>query len=504
MPERAAALEASGTAPLVVIGDALLDRDLVGRCDRLAPDAPVPVVSDCEERLRPGGAALAAYLAALGGRDVTLVAAVGDDPASLLLRELLAPWVHLVPLPLRGALAEKTRILAAGHPVARLDRGDGRAGGATEEARAALASASAVLVSDYGLGAPDAVRGVLRELAPDTPVVWDPHPRGGPPVPGTSLVTPTADEARRFAGGGPSAAASSASPGAAAGHAAELVRLWAVEAVAVTLGSTGALLVDGGHPQLVPVQDRHPGDACGAGDRFAVSAAGLLGDGLCTADAVRGAVAAATRYVAGGGASGLAPAGRAVAGGRPPGAAAASGTAQDLLPEEAAVADVPAGGPAPGTARAQQVIAQARGAGGTVVATGGCFDLLHAGHVGLLEAARQAGDCLVVCLNSDDSVRRRKGPGRPIVPLADRVRVLSALECVDAVAVFEEDTPEAVLAELRPDIWIKGGDYVYDELPEAALLKEWGGQVLLLPYLEGRSSTGLARRAARCSQPGEP
>ncbi|WP_461031087.1 D-glycero-beta-D-manno-heptose 1-phosphate adenylyltransferase, partial [Streptomyces sparsus] len=149
-------------------------------------------------------------------------------------------------------------------------------------------------------------------------------------------------------------------------------------------------------------------------------------------------------------------------------------------------------------------VAQARGAGGTVVATGGCFDLLHAGHVGLLEAARQAGDCLVVCLNSDDSVRRRKGPGRPIVPLADRVRVLSALECVDAVAVFEEDTPEAVLAELRPDIWIKGGDYVYDELPEAALLKEWGGQVLLLPYLEGRSSTGLARRAARCSQPGEP
>ncbi|WP_320776777.1 D-glycero-beta-D-manno-heptose 1-phosphate adenylyltransferase, partial [Streptomyces sp. CRN 30] len=133
---------------------------------------------------------------------------------------------------------------------------------------------------------------------------------------------------------------------------------------------------------------------------------------------------------------------------------------------------------------------------GTVVAAGGCFDLLHAGHVGLLQAARRLGDCLVVCVNSDASVRRRKGEGRPVNPVADRIRVLRALACVDAVAVFDEDTPERLLAGLRPDVWVKGGDYAGAEIPEAALLEEWGGQAVLLPYLDGRSSTALLARAA--------
>ncbi|OMI32916.1 D-glycero-beta-D-manno-heptose 1-phosphate adenylyltransferase, partial [Streptomyces sparsogenes] len=137
-----------------------------------------------------------------------------------------------------------------------------------------------------------------------------------------------------------------------------------------------------------------------------------------------------------------------------------------------------------------------RARGGTVVATGGCFDLLHAGHVGLLENARRTGDCLIVCVNSDASVRRLKGPGRPITPLADRVRVLAGLGCVDAVAVFDEDTPEALLRVLRPEVWVKGGDYSVDALPETAALREWGGQALVLPYLDGRSTTELARRAA--------
>jgi rfaE bifunctional protein nucleotidyltransferase chain/domain len=144
----------------------------------------------------------------------------------------------------------------------------------------------------------------------------------------------------------------------------------------------------------------------------------------------------------------------------------------------------------------QAVLARVRAAHGTVVAAGGCFDLLHAGHVGLLEAARRLGDCLVVCVNSDASVRRRKGAGRPVTPLDDRVRVLRALGCVDAVAVFDEDTPERLLTELRPDIWVKGGDYSGADLPEAALLQEWGGQAILLPYLDGRSSTRLMTRAA--------
>ncbi len=138
-----------------------------------------------------------------------------------------------------------------------------------------------------------------------------------------------------------------------------------------------------------------------------------------------------------------------------------------------------------------------RARGGTVVATGGCFDLLHAGHVGLLESARRIGDCLIVCVNSDASVTRLKGAGRPLNPLADRVRVLAGLGSVDAVAVFDGDTPVELLSRLRPDVWVKGGDYAVEDLPEARELRGWGGQAVVLPYLDGRSTTRLAHRAAR-------
>jgi rfaE bifunctional protein nucleotidyltransferase chain/domain len=149
------------------------------------------------------------------------------------------------------------------------------------------------------------------------------------------------------------------------------------------------------------------------------------------------------------------------------------------------------------TVQAQSIIARTRARGGTVVATGGCFDLLHAGHVRLLKQARALGDCLIVCLNDDASVRRLKGPGRPLVPGEDRAAVLSALDCVDAVVVFDEDTPEAILARLKPDIFAKGGDYAVADLPEAELVKSWGGQTVLLPYLEGRSTSLLVSEAAR-------
>jgi D-beta-D-heptose 7-phosphate kinase / D-beta-D-heptose 1-phosphate adenosyltransferase len=132
-----------------------------------------------------------------------------------------------------------------------------------------------------------------------------------------------------------------------------------------------------------------------------------------------------------------------------------------------------------------------RDQGGTVVATGGCFDLLHAGHVGALEAARALGDCLIVCLNSDASVRRLKGADRPLVPEHDRAAVLAALRCVDAVVVFDQDDPCAVLRELRPHVWAKGGDYAVSELPEAATLAEWGGRAVVVPYVAGRSTTRL-------------
>jgi rfaE bifunctional protein nucleotidyltransferase chain/domain len=135
--------------------------------------------------------------------------------------------------------------------------------------------------------------------------------------------------------------------------------------------------------------------------------------------------------------------------------------------------------------------ARVRATGGTLVATGGCFDLLHRGHVSLLQQARQLGDCLVVCLNSDVSVRRLKGPPRPLVTASDRAAVLAALSCVDAVIVFDEATPTRVLGLLRPQVYVKGGDYAIAGLPERTVVEEHGGQVVLVPYLDGRSTTSL-------------
>lgn len=134
--------------------------------------------------------------------------------------------------------------------------------------------------------------------------------------------------------------------------------------------------------------------------------------------------------------------------------------------------------------------------GGTVVATGGCFDVLHPGHVRMLAAARALGDCLVVCLNSDLSVRRLKGEGRPVNGQAERIEVLRALESVDDVVVFGEDTPENVLERLRPDVWVKGGDYTAELLPEASVVRRWGGRTVVVPYHRGHSTTEILSRRA--------
>ncbi|MFH9468924.1 D-glycero-beta-D-manno-heptose 1-phosphate adenylyltransferase [Streptomyces clavifer] len=478
----------SPLSPLLVVGDALLDHDLSGRADRLAPDAPVPVVHGARRVTRPGGAALAAYFAAQDGREVTLVTALGDGEAGRTVRLLLKDLVRIVDLPLAGELSCKTRVMAQGVPVLRLDDGEGRASGTTDEALAAVDAASAILVADYGRGAADVLREALGRAATRVPVVWDPHPRGGSPVRGVRLVTPSAAEAQGFASSAPAAQGSrmpSDSPAPAmassvgtrvrrsADDARALIRSWGVTSVAVTLGAEGALLTHGGDPLLVSAPRSVEGDACGAGDRFAATAAGLLADGALPETAVQEAVSAATRYVEDGGAAGL----RLDATSSLPDSGTGPAEA-DSVPDPFALA------------------ARVRVDGGTVVAAGGCFDLLHAGHVALLQAARRIGDCLVVCVNSDASVRRRKGGSRPLVPVEDRVRVLLALGCVDAVAVFDEDTPERLLEELRPQIWAKGGDYAVAQLPEAHLVRSWGGEVVLLPYLDGRSTTRIAERAA--------
>ncbi|RKQ93906.1 rfaE bifunctional protein kinase chain/domain/rfaE bifunctional protein nucleotidyltransferase chain/domain [Solirubrobacter pauli] len=429
---------------LVVIGDALLDRDLHGRAERLAPDAPVPVVDAMEPVARAGGAGLAALLAARAGVDVTLVTALGADAAGEELRTLLR-GVDVIDLGLHGATPEKIRVLAGGRPVVRLDRG-GESCGCGPLPAGALDGADAVLVSDYGRGvaAEPTVRAALADL--DVPLIWDPHPKGPEPVRGATLVTPNLKEATA------SASTSGEDSALAAGETAGrvLAERWRAVAVAVTLSERGAVVVSGDSPALaVPAPRVAGGDPCGAGDCFAATAAARIAQGALPSEAVRAAVDAASAFVAG-----------------------------DDTPRRHE-----------GDARA--VAERVRAAGGTVVATGGCFDLLHAGHVRMLEQARALGDCLIVCLNSDASVARLKGDDRPLVEQEDRAAVLNGLACVDAVVVFDEDDPRAVLETIRPHVWAKGGDYAVGELPEAETLARWGGRAVIVPYVAGRSTTRL-------------
>lgn len=479
-------MTASPTArPVVVLGDALLDVDVVGRADRLTPDAPVPVVQVEREVSRPGGAGLTALLvrrlltehgersAQAPDSEVVLVAPLAADAAGERIRSLLADaGVRLVALRRDGATPVKRRVLAAGQSVVRLDEGGpAPLDGLPEEARAILRSARVVLVSDYGQGltaTPDLAEALAEVTAP---VVWDPHPRGARPVPGVRLVTPSEAEARALSGDLDPASRTRLAEVTA--RADRLVDRWQAHAVAVTLGADGALLSHGdGPPTIVPAADVvRPRDTCGAGDCFAAAAAVALARGALVSEAVSEAVATAGRFVAAGGAGGIGETG------------------------------APASGPGPrppaiGLDAAHSLLDRVRASGGTVVATGGCFDLLHAGHVETLRAARALGDCLVVLVNSDESVRRLKGPSRPIVPVADRARVLAALDAVDAVVVFDDDTPVGTLEQLRPDVWAKGGDYSVDQLPEAELLRRWGGQTVVLPYLDGRSTTRLVQHVA--------
>jgi rfaE bifunctional protein nucleotidyltransferase chain/domain len=395
---------------------------------------------------------------------VTLVSALSDDPAGRSLRRLLRErGVRVIELGLAAATPEKVRVRAGSRSLVRVDRGGGppqAIGPTPAAARAAIGWAAAVLVADYGRGLaaqPSIDEALRHRCAAGAAVVWDPHPRGPRPVPGVTLATPNRAEAARF---------TRCERGPFRQRAEALRARWQARWLAVTLGADGAeLRGQEGHLFNIAAPAVEGGDPCGAGDCFASSAAGALADGCDVPTATRRAVSAASAFVARGGAVSL---------------SRFSPAPSLTTPEETA----------------ESFARRSTGGRRTVVATGGCFDLLHAGHVATLRAARALGDALVVCVNSDASVRRLKGSGRPLVPLRDRVAVLEALDCVDQVVAFEEDTPEAALEQIRPDVWAKGGDYRGVELAEAAQVGRWGGRAVVLPYLDGRSTTAIIEEAA--------
>jgi D-beta-D-heptose 7-phosphate kinase/D-beta-D-heptose 1-phosphate adenosyltransferase len=465
--------------PLVVIGDTLLDVDVEGSVERLCPDAPAPVLEVEGEEARPGGAGLAAVLVAGHGTPVRLVTALEDDEPGRRLRGLLGGLrngtVEVVAGPSAGGTVVKCRLRAGGRSMLRTDRGRGVpvAGFAARlDLDAVLADACAVLVSDYGRGvaADPQVRAALaRAIARRVPVVWDPHPRGPDPVPGVTLVTPNLAEARGGAGG-PDVAGTG--PRAALELAARLLSRWDTRAVAVTLGRAGAVVRHRhGACSAAPAPAVDEIDPCGAGDHFAGGVAAALGAGATVDEAVAEAVLGAAGFVARGGGATVRRAGN-----------------RWLQPDVLATGgDLPGPLAVTGLDAAARLARRVRDAGGTVVAAGGTFDELHTGHIATLEAARALGGCLLVLVNSDESVRRRGGPDRPLVPLAERLAALTALDCVDAVAVFDADDPCRALRALRPDLWVKGGDHDPAELPETPLVRSWGGEVVAVPYRTART-----------------
>jgi D-beta-D-heptose 7-phosphate kinase/D-beta-D-heptose 1-phosphate adenosyltransferase len=480
VPETAAAV-VDGFAALrvLVVGDAILDSYLAGSARRLSREAPVPVVALSERHDAPGGAANTAVNVATLGARVAFASLVGRDAEGERLLDLLdARGVETSGVVRdRGRRTEaKSRVVADGQTVVRFDQGDGAPAGADaarrllEVLRAEVPRADAVIVSDYSAGvlAPPVVA-ELRRLCAGRLLLADSGRLDSLRALRPAAVTPNHAEACALLGLDPDAHDGDRAA-ALVPHAPALLELTAAGVVAVTLDRDGALVAERGRPPVLTAP-RPVRAACatGAGDTFAAALALALGAGAPAELAAEVAAAAAAIAVA------------------------KDGTAGCPQPELRRAFGV-RGKWVVGVAEIARLAHRHRRAGARIVLTNGCFDLLHRGHVAYLEQAAKLGDVLIVALNGDDSVRRLKGPDRPLTPLEDRVEVIAALGCVDHVVSFGEDRPTRLIEAIRPDVLAKGGDYTRATVPEAALVEQLGGRVEIVSEVGGRSTTGLVER----------
>jgi D-beta-D-heptose 7-phosphate kinase/D-beta-D-heptose 1-phosphate adenosyltransferase len=465
---------------VLVVGDVILDRYVGGETRRLCREAPVPVVSLGDRLEVPGGAGnTAANVAALGGR-VELLSVIGGDDAGVRLRGALADagvgTRHLLTASGRSTLV-KTRVSVGSQMLARLDEGsDGPLDAAVEDRliarlRERFPGVDAVVVSDYRSGVvTPRVIDALAELQARAPqlVVVDAKRASAYRHVGVTAVKPNYPEAAALLEAG--------RPGddgrvdRIEEEGARLLELTGADIAAVTLDSEGALVFERGRPPhrtySEPVDPRL---ATGAGDTFTSAFTLALAARAHTPAAAELASMAAAVVV------------------RQPGTTSCS--VQELRAELWREDKHVDAGPS-----LEHLVAFHRGHGRRLVFTNGCFDLLHRGHIGYLNQAKALGDVLIVGLNSDRSVRRLKGPDRPINRLEDRLEVLAALSCVDHIVPFDQPTSEALIRVIRPDVFVKGGDYTPALLPEAPLVGELGGEVRILPYVRDRSTTGIIQR----------
>ena len=468
---------------IVCIGDLMLDDFVYGEVSRISPEAPAPILAVTRNDLTVGGAGnVARNIAALGARCV-FIGVVGEDDASRTLMRALAaePLIepHLVVDPARPT-TRKVRFVSEHHST-HLLRADWELAevlnprtekALIDRALAALPGAASVVLSDYAKGAltPHAIRSIIDAAkSAGIPIIVDPKAADYSIYRGATVIKPNrkelADATRRRVETDDDVIAA----------ASELNRLVGTDAVVVSLSDAGLILVPSGgaavHVPAYPVKVR---DTSGAGDTVVATLAVMLAVQVDHETAVRAANAAAAVVV---GKRGTATVSAAELRSRILPAAS-------LAPEEKIVFD---------WSVLDERLAEWRGL--RIGFTNGCFDLLHPGHIKLLTETRAACDRLIVGLNSDASVKRLKGEGRPVQDESARAEVLAALEAVDLVAIFEEDTPIDLIAKVSPSVLVKGGDYTREQVVGHEIVEAAGGEVVLVDILPGHSTTSLVDRA---------
>lgn len=472
-----------GGVRVLVVGDLMLDKYIWGDVSRISPEAPVPVLRSVRHSDVAGGAAnVAMNLAGLGAQ-VALAGFAGGDDDGTLLRTLLrdADVETGAVCPWQRATISKTRIMAGRQQMMRLDVETPETPLQSEldsllrALEPEIAQADCIVFSDYAKGVlqprvcAELIRAARRR---DVPVLVDPKGSDFSRYRGATTVCPNLSELAACTG----VAAGDLAALMAAGR--RLIAPLELEYLTVTMSERGIRVLRASEQQDLhaAAQAREVYDVSGAGDTVIATLAAAAAARLDLESALQLANMAAGIVV---GRLGTAPVDRA--------SLLAALSAELTASTEEKVLDR-----AGLVARA----AQWRARGETIVFTNGCFDLLHVGHITLLEDARRMGDHLVIGLNSDASVVRLKGPSRPIVGEKERARILAALASADAITIFDEDTPLATLEALRPDVLVKGGDYTEATVVGADLVRGWGGRVAIVPTVAGYSTTNIVQKLA--------
>lgn len=460
-------------ARLLVIGDVMLDRYWHGSASRVSPEAPVPVVQVTNREDRPGGAGNVALNIAALGSAVRLVGVVGDDETGLeLLSRLKAAGVYCDFLQSEEKpTITKLRIISQHQQLIRLDFEKAFEAsdiiGLQDKAKSLVDDSQVMVLSDYGKGAlHDIIDLIDLGRSRNIPIIVDPKGSDFTKYRGATLITPNLTEFEAVVGG-------SDNEDELVNKGLRLVRELNLEAILITRGEHGMTLIRPNSPELhLPARAQEVFDVTGAGDTvISVLAASMAaGDGLADATALANLAAG---LVVG-----------------------KLGTAAISGPElrRAMLADQNSGRGVMTAEQLQIVVQDAKAHGEKIIFTNGCFDIIHAGHVGYLAEAKRLGDRLVVAINDDDSAHRLKGPGRPINPVERRMAVLAGLEAVDWVVSFSEDTPEPLLESLQPEVLVKGGDYTMDQVVGGSYVESYGGMVRVLEFLDNCSTSAIMEK----------